>query len=62
MSAGVDICLRVVSVDKLTADLLAGTEEMDGTVSWILALGLTAQPDQQAPATRAAGTLPELVR
>ena len=53
-----EMCLRVVAVDTLTADLLAGTEETDGTVSQILALGLIAQPDQQAPATRAAGTLP----
>ena len=54
--------LQVVAVDKLTADLLAWTEEMDGTVSQILALGLMAQPDRWAPATREAGTLPELVR
>ena len=42
--------------------ILAGTEEMDGTASRISALGLMAQPDQRAPATREVGTLPELVR
>ena len=50
MSAGADMRLRVVAVDKLTADLLARTEETDGTASWILALGSMAQPDQWAPA------------
>jgi len=46
VSAGVDIHLQVVAVDEWTADLLAGTEETDGTVLQILALGLMAQPDQ----------------
>ena len=56
---GTDICLQVVAVDKLVADLLARTEETNGIVSQILALSWTEWEDQQVATARVADTLPE---
>ena len=61
--ADAEVCLRVVKVDDPAAALFAGTEDIEGAESRILALGLKVQPDQQAAAaTVVAGSLPELAR